>query len=153
MIAVRDDTAPFTLRLLDVADSEVTVPLAGASVRSLTAHGDRFLLLLTEPDTTDRPPDRDGRPWLAWLSLTGQLTHGDRLPNIPYLDRPVPGSDPALLADEYSLHAVADDLTLAPWGTPVADCRRPGPGLGASWGARTCPMRRARAGPRWTVLR
>lgn len=111
-VAVRDAQSDSTLHLVEASGSESVVDLPGVTVRSLTAHGDRFLLLLGERDTAPRPPDYDSRPWLAWVSPTGEVRHGDRLPYNPYLYRPVPGSVPAMLADDYTLNTVSEDLEL-----------------------------------------
>lgn len=104
--------SPRELRLIGLDGTVRAVPTPGISVRSITAHGSRFLLLCTETDSEDRPPDWDGRPWPAWLNLDAHLTHGPRLAQTLSGYHPLTGSEPALIAHDNGLLAVAPDLTL-----------------------------------------
>jgi len=69
-----------------------------------------------QPDTIDRPPDWDGRPWLARLdTTTRQLVDGPRLDlsdDGPF--QTLIGSDPALLPGDRTLHPVTTELTAGP---------------------------------------
>lgn len=104
--------SPRELRLIGLDGTVRVVTTPGISISSITAHGSRFLLLCTETDSEDRPPNWDGRPWLAWLELDAQLTHGPRLDQDLPGHHPLPGSEPALIAHDHGLLDVAADLTL-----------------------------------------
>ena len=106
----------YTLHLIEPTGQVTDVPIAGRSIRSLVSAGGGFLLLCTQPDTIDRPPDWDGRPWLARLdTTTRQLVDGPRLDlsdDGPF--QTLIGSDPALLPGDRTLHPVTTELTVGP---------------------------------------